>query len=313
MKIRGVATLCLATVALLATAPTPGYCWDKYAHEVICQIAYDRLTPQARAEADTLIAVMASDPLVAQLAADVKPYSFVTAGAWMDDMRGATRDFNSWHYIDLPADPNTTAAQVTAFTDGNPSNAYKALATFCIPTLKDPSAKPADRARALGFFLHIAGDIHQPLHASGREIGGNKYAIGELAGADPGWKITNLHSFWDNAYRYGGKDTTTILTVTGLDQPRIAYPGQDPVEQSACAIIADYAPTDPSAAKDIDPADWAAESARIAATSVFPADGAHTLAYDYIHDAHDIACRRIALAGLRMANLLNQLFAAPTK
>ena len=34
-----------------------------------------------------------------------------------------------------------------------------------------------------------------------------------------------------------------------------------------------------------------------------------TLKPDYVHKAHDVACERIALAGYRLANLLNELFA----
>jgi hypothetical protein len=303
-------------VALLAATTLfgarPAWCWDKYAHEIIAQIAYDRLTPTAKAAADGLISKLASDPDVVMLPSKYKPYNFVTAAAWMDDMRPSkkqpegTREFSTWHYIDLPLDPNLTADGVRAYRDGNTSNAYLTIENFCIPTLQNASAPESDRARALGFLLHLAGDITQPLHCAGPEAGGNTHAIAELPSADPDWPVKNLHAFWDGAYRYTVQNGQIVLADTSDNLPRIAAPGQDPVASDAKAMMAQYAPTDQTQIADLDPADWALESNKVATSFAYP-DAGSALTGDYVTKAHDIACRRLTLAGVRLAALLNKL------
>lgn len=47
------------------------------------------------------------------------------------------------------------------------------------------------REDALRFFVHFMGDVHQPLHASGKERGGND------APAKWGRAKTSLHRIWD--------------------------------------------------------------------------------------------------------------------
>ncbi len=225
----------------------------------------------------------------------------------MDDQRSISREYGTWHYIDLPPNVNITAADVMAYRDSDPSNVYLALTTYCLPTLKDPAAPLAERARALGFFLHLAGDIHQPLHATGPLKGGNGYAVDPLPSADPHWAVKNLHAFWDNAYRYGNHGGTVTLLLSSNDFPRITAPEQDPIEGVAKMIEAKYLPASLGSVTDLDPADWAVESDKIASTFVYPADGSHTLTAGYVQKAHDIACRRMALAGLREAAVLNLL------
>ncbi|KAI9143661.1 S1/P1 nuclease-domain-containing protein [Paraphysoderma sedebokerense] len=48
-----------------------------------------------------------------------------------------------------------------------------------------------DEVEAMKFFVHFVGDIHQPLHLSERDEGGNK------AKAKFDGKIRNLHEIWD--------------------------------------------------------------------------------------------------------------------
>jgi hypothetical protein len=305
----------LVTVFCILAAK-PAYCWDKFAHEIIAQIAYERLTPAAKADANQLIAALNNDPDVAVVLDDYKPYNFVTAAAWMDDMRPprdqptkGTKLFNTWHYIDLPEDPNLTKQDVENYRDGNSSNAYLAITTICIPTLKEKTATTFDRARALGFLLHLEGDIHQPLHCSGWLAGGNGYDIDQIPSADPTYPIRTLHPFWDGAYRYSGANGKISVVITASDLPRIDHPGADPVKTIADKMMADYGPAaDDPAANDLDPADWALESSHVVTTFVYPAlNSGHTLTPDYVQKAHDIACRRITLAGVRLANLLNLL------
>lgn len=61
------------------------------------------------------------------------------------------------------------------------------------------------RQEAIKFLVHYIGDIHQPLHASGRQTGGNGFLV-RFFGAQ-----SNLHSVWDSGLlnrRMNQKDLT---------------------------------------------------------------------------------------------------------
>lgn len=68
-------------------------------------------------------------------------------------------------------------------------------------TLGNSASTDLDRARALRFLVHFAGDIHQPLHAA--EMYSAAFPDGDLGGnyfkvSVPGFpSITNLHYYWD--------------------------------------------------------------------------------------------------------------------
>jgi hypothetical protein len=296
----------------MLAVPRPAPCWDGYGHMLIAEIAYERLKPAARAQVDQLLAVLQSDPHVTGLEDKYKPYNAVTVAAWMDDMKpkrdetgpGYTRDFSSWHFVDLP-DGKLTADDVRrGFSYDAQPNAYNVIVDRCEKTLADPTAATADRARMLGFFLHLAGDIHQPLHCIGRLRGGNSYAIDPLPQFDPTWKIDNLHAFWDTAYRYDAANGQVTIVCSDLEMPRTMQPGQGELKRQADALIEKYVPRH---LKRGDPADWAVESHDVATDFAFPAGSPSTLSPDYIHQTHVIACRRMALAGCRIADVLNTL------
>ncbi len=77
--------------------------WDPIGHMIVNQQAYNQLTPAAKAKVDESIAAF-----------NQKQHAtytfFVTAGCWMDDIRGKTKEFNTWHYINLPVHAGRAAA-----------------------------------------------------------------------------------------------------------------------------------------------------------------------------------------------------------
>ena len=308
---RGLALVLLLAVLTAATA-RPGYCWDKVAHMVIAQIAYDRLTPATKAKVDALAAQLNQDPFTLALDGKYKPYQFISIAAWPDDIKSLgqlTRSYGGWHYIDLdslPTDDTAALAAVKAYPPGTTSNVYDAIETKCLPTLRDPNATPANQARMLAFLCHFVGDIHMPLHALGRDKGGNDYQIAAID-SDAGYHVANLHAYWDNGWRYA--DENGQITVNRLsDVPRPAMPDQGEIKRLADAIEAQNLPSDPKLLHQTDPAAWALESYRLATTIVYPVGGTHVLTPDYVKAARPVALQRIALAGYRLANMLNSLY-----
>jgi len=293
----------------------PAFCWDHVGHMIVDQIAFEHLTPAAKHRALMLLAVLNTDSLVTGLAPEYQPYNFVTAGAWMDDIKGETREFNSWHYVDLP-DHTSARTIATDFADDSHPNVYEVIVKKCETTLADPRASKADKARMLAFLMHLTGDIHQPLHCAERDRGGNAYKIAPLPSFDSTWTVDNIHAFWDNAYRY---DTVhgQITVVVGLEPfPRTMKPNVGPIKSLADAMQRTYPKAERGMQNDNSPADWAVESNKLASTIVFPTPASQptprarnpvTLTPEYVHQAHDIACHRLLLAGLRLAATLNRI------
>lgn len=307
------------TLGLIAVGSSPAYCWDKYGHILIAEVAYESMTPAAQKQVDAILSTEAADPHVSGLEDKYKPYNAVTVAAWMDDMRmsrvdtgaGHTAEFNTWHYVDLPDGPMTAADVKAQFDKADDPNAYEILVDKCMKAIDDPSMAAADRARYVAMFFHLAGDIHQPLHAVGRQKGGNDYKIDPLPSYDPwpnAWHINNLHSFWDNAYRYDGIDGQVKVVCPYLDMPRSMEPGEGQIKTIVDTMILPYLPSDTAKLSETDPAVWAVESHDIATSFVFPKDNASALSADYVHQAHVMACTRMALAGWRMAQVLNAAF-----
>lgn len=152
---------------------------------------------------------------------------------WADDVK-YTKEYaytRPWHYVDARDDePAACALHYPADCDGKKGCIVSAVshqeqrfrdtveeeepvrfhlssqsAIFSVETLlvKAPFAEP------LLFLLHLVGDLHQPLHASGRQKGGNaarvvytRRPIPNESSSTNGKKKTNvhtnLHHLWDD-------------------------------------------------------------------------------------------------------------------
>jgi hypothetical protein len=139
-------------------------------------------------------------------------------------------------------------------------------------------------------LLHLVGDVHQPLHATSRftqdadpkegDRGGNEVKLC----VDPCKE--ELHAFWDDVLGTSKKVSTAINAARQLPQPNASLAAQS----------SDVA--------------WVQESFQVAQESVYRSpigegNGPFTLTATYKADAKRIARERVALAGIRLANLLN--------
>ena len=115
---------------------------------------------------------------------------------WPDDARGTLYDHPTWHYADRPiASDGAHAPDVTS------GQAIEALQLNFLEA-SDAKAPAADRAIALCWVMHLAGDIHQPLHTA--SIYSKTYPQGDAGGTqqfiqDPDTRqVESLHWFWDD-------------------------------------------------------------------------------------------------------------------
>ncbi len=204
------------------------------------------------------------------------------ASNWPDFMRSAPDEYwqhsTPWHYVTVP--PGKTYAQVTPPSEGD---AVTALRGFTA-TVKDTSKPLAERQAALRFIIHIIGDLHQPLHAGkGDDKGGNEVAVTFFG------KPTNLHSVWDSGL---------------IDDEQLSY------SELAAWLGARITPTDRRAWASTDPTVWIAESTALR-DQIYPRDPA--LSYTYIYQNKARVEQRLEMGGVRLADYLNALFAAPRK
>jgi hypothetical protein len=301
----------LLFVLLLATAPAATLrAWDYTGHMIVDQIAYAQTKPEVREKIAALL------PLLETKYNGHMPYNFVTAGAYMDDLRAEKNyPYGPWHYIDAPYTPDGSG-----YVEPPPPNVLSAIAQS-EDVIKNAQSTDAQKAEAVAMIMHFVGDTHQPLHCvDWNDKGGNGYFIAGVPFTDISKKRpANLHAFWDKAYRFDVKDGKVVELFFGLwTTERPAAPGEGVIEKQAEKIMAEFPPESLAKLVAIDDTHaWAKESYVLACKSAYP-PGPHpgdneviTLSPEYVHASHEIADQRVALAGYRLAKLLNKLFAAP--
>jgi len=153
---------------------------------------------------------------------------------------------------------------------------------------------------ALRLLIHYIGDIHQPLHATSRvdknypkgDAGGNFVSIPTKGGAK------NLHAVWDSVIY--------LYTAT----PRMPFNENDwaHLGTEAEGILKKY-PEPNSEWENIDVAKWTNESFEVSKEAVYPTVEPNTpLSQAYIDKAQDAILKQIALGGLRLAYVIQQIF-----
>jgi hypothetical protein len=221
---------------------------------------------------------------------------FLECARWPDDIRGSLFDHPTWHYA-----LSAIGAKPTGKTaDGLQGDAIEAF-TLAFHTLSNTKAELPDRAQALCWMLHIAGDIHQPLHTAqsfsadypdGDGAGGKRFVKDPLTG-----EAISLHWLWDDSVNRSG-------AVADVDARAKAI--LDKLPRSSLIELK-------NPAKPSDFATWAREeSLPLAKFLVFRADlvtaqtaeKAAPVADKYWTDVQRAAERRVAIAGYRIGDLV---------
>lgn len=275
-------------IALISIASTPwAWAWSAPAHRVIAQIAYDQLKPEVRREVQALTAMINQDYH--------QGGRFESASLWADQiiMRDVTA-FNHWHYIDIPYSPDHSPLPSIA-----KENVVWALQQSYKVLSSSKSAK-FEKALFLRFFVHFVGDIHQPLHCTTRvsrqfpqgDRGGNLYKI-KASGSD------NLHAYWDKS----------LGLFAAYYEAKNSEHKRKLVNQWAQAIQTHYPRSQYShQLLSFNPELWANESFQIATTFVYTLAENAQPSEKYINQGQRMIEERLALAGYRLAEVLNKSF-----
>jgi hypothetical protein len=282
--------LTIATVAALTTlgwtfcgSLRPARAWNAVGHMVIGAIAEPRLNPAARANVARLLKINAT----------AKTRTFAEAGCWLDDVRAqGIVYFDRWHYHNRAFSPDNTPFPAAPHED----NVAWAIETS-VKALQSKYASPVEQARALRILIHTVEDIHQPLHCGSRytrdrpdgDRGGNEF---RLSGRG---KIRNLHAFWDGGAGLFAAPVARPLPANG-----------EPITTIAQSIAATYPAGTLPEQTDLSTQKWLDEGAALLSRVVYPASP--TLDEAYVVRARETAKKRVALAGYRLAALLNTIW-----
>jgi S1/P1 Nuclease len=261
-----------AVLLLYLCIPILSFAWGPEGHRIVAEIARVRLSPTARRLIRELIG---RDDLA-------------SISTWADEIRRERPQTFGWHFVDIPWNSAGFDQPRDCFrpTDKNALQDHHNCVVDRIEmfreTLADQSASVPDRVEALKFLVHFVADVHQPLHAIGEARGGNDIHVVEFGSDQCGGRPCNLHALWDeglieHAHR---SQSGYILHLENLITRR---------RLEARAIGT--------------PEDWANQSFHLA-HDVWLTDGSRV--DEAYYDRHiGIVDERLALAGLRLAKLLN--------
>ena len=166
----------LIFIAFCLLIPQRSSAWGMLGHRITGQIAQSYLTPKAKQAIHAIL----GDSMIAM------------SSNWADFIKSDTvfKYADPWHYINLE-DGLSYAGMQAYLKQDTAVDAYTRL-NFLAKQLKNKKLPLNSRRFYLRMLIHIAEDLHQPMHVSREEdLGGNKIKV--LWFGDS----TNLHSVWD--------------------------------------------------------------------------------------------------------------------
>ena len=334
MRMQKWITRFMAAALCSAFAPT-AFAWDHPAHMTTAAIAFIEIEQSKPELIEKLELVFMAHPDTSPFwvaAGDTRGKErakrmFIEGARWADDTKGTIHDRPTWHTARWPivkddAPPEAKAA-AEAVKDRPSGQAIEAL-VMNYAMLSSAETNHAERASALGWLLHLVGDIHQPLHVSDQFS--KEFPAGNGAGTleyimDPINKIPMpLHLLWDsNIYRSTELDAVEKNAQALVKKyPRSAFPELKGLEGSgdfekwareSYDVAVDFAygygietVSDPE--KDLDPDKSVKKMVNYILHGVSPLEDAPEVPAEYWDKLQEIAQRRITLAGYRIADLV---------
>ena len=196
---------------------------------------------------------------------------------FMDAIKSNTtyRHMSPWHYATIPDGKTYEEA-------GTPEQG-DVIVTIArlIAELSSKQFTDEDEAFALKCLIHLIGDVHQPLHVgNGEDRGGNDIKLSYF------WEDSNLHRVWDTQMIEGQRYSYTEY-VEWIDHPS----DEQLKDWSSMNVL-----------------DWANESKahRKQCYETMPEN--RKLSYRYNYDNLELLNLRLLQAGIRLANVLNELY-----
>ncbi|MDH3492331.1 MAG: S1/P1 nuclease [Acidobacteriota bacterium] len=305
-------------LAILVFCSVNTFAWDDVGHKLTAYIAWQQMTPDAR---ERVFRILINAPEDSHLSTpydafnsrsdDVKKLElFMFASIWPDvvrnrafEVRNEKYNQSNWHYGDIFWRQEGGKANILADFEGAGGFAVSKLSDF-EKIMRDPSYRDEEKAIAIAWFLHVGGDLHNPLHNASRvtdtepegDQGGNLFVL--VPRTDDSFGL-NLHSYWDSIIsrvkprKNDDWDTRYLAPIA-----RKFMKKHKPLSMNGRLNIGKYAA-------------WNLEGFRFLNSVVYSdIERGSPPSKKYQKRAFRVSREQITLAGYRLGETLNRIFAA---
>lgn len=170
-KVRRMKKLILIAAVLFSS--TEVLAWGKLGHRIVGEVAERNLDAKTKKALQDLLT---TDDLA-------------KASTWADEIRSEPKVYGysfPWHYVSIPN--GKSYFDQKRVKEGDVIEALFRMEDI----IRDTKQPKEERLKALRFYIHFLGDLHQPLHVGlADDLGGNRVKLGWFK------RDTNLHAIWD--------------------------------------------------------------------------------------------------------------------
>ncbi|MBF0546935.1 MAG: S1/P1 nuclease [Candidatus Riflebacteria bacterium] len=208
----------------------------------------------------------------------LKGASLESVSTWADLIKRDRPETASFHFVNfISQNPSLSDNQDVTNSKNVVSGIYLNKSI-----LQNESASLDEKKEALCFLIHFVGDIHQPLHcAPDGNSGGNDIKVKFFNDE------TNLHKVWDSE----------LIKATNVSE-----------DDYFQALKNDTKNFDQSKLSGENCMGWAIESNKIAVMNAYSIPSDNVLEERYYEQNIKIVNRQLVIAGIRLAQMLNQIF-----
>lgn len=202
--------------------------------------------------------------------------SLALVSTFADEIKSDKRydKFKTWHYINMPLDGTYETSEK------NPEGDLVTGIAYCKSIITDKTSSDDDKAFYLKLLIHLIGDLHQPFHIGLKEDrGGNDFYVQWQS------RDTNMHRIWD----------TQMIESYGMSYSELS----DNTDYLSKADI--------KAIKKGTVLDWITETHQLTKTVYASAEKGENLRNSYSYKYLHVARQQLQKAGIRLAQLLNDI------
>ena len=300
MRLRSFCVCFVIALGVLMAAATNAAAWGNEGHQIVCQIAFDRLSPAGKMLLQAIQADLSNvqDPFrgctggcATSHPDDGRSLTFQVGCIWPDESRRDTfKDTYEYHFINVSSVfTEFSLERDCALLDCAVVGIQRFARYLTLPP--GSSREKERRVLSVRFLGHFVGDLHQPLHVGFTEdLGGNTINVKWKIGATTTIS-TELHAVWD----------TQILKRAGMTLNAAA---------TGDMLASQITPAQASMWGGFDISSWARESFALAQAKAYvKPDGTKVMQNDVLGDDYFDAARpvveeQLKKAGVRLANLI---------
>ena len=265
--------LCIVLgLCVVSCYSTPIYAWGRSGHRIVAMIAERNISPATQMGIKKILGRNVR-------LADVANYA--------EDVRNRFPRTFKFHFVDIPLNDHNYKPNRDCKIDAEKGDCVLAALPRFRNQVLSANSTPSQRAFALKFIIHLVGDVNQPLHCTENngDFGGTRLFVNWFGDR------TNLHKVWD----------TQIIAEADLTDDEF-------VEE----ITSDLNAEEIHKMRNGNILQWVLESHQLARAYAYKIPARAELGKDYYDENSPIVDKQLLRGGLRLARVLDWLFAPRT-